>query len=847
MPPEKLGSFYLGAEYNIETEERTNNPINYDARDLTTHAVCFGMTGSGKTGLCVCLLEEAALDKVPAIIIDPKGDLTNLMLQFPKLKPQDFEPWINLDDARRKGKTVQEYSHYIADLWKNGLEEWGIGSDRIEKLKESVDFSIFTPGSDAGKSISILSSLNAPKINYEESLEEFREYVNGTVVALLGLAGLEVDPVRSREAILLSTIFECFWRKNQDLTLERLIQSIQTPPFHKLGVFDLESFYPEKKRFELAISFNNLVASPGFQSWLTGDSLEIEQLLYNSQGKPRHSIFYIAHLSDRERMFFVTLLLENLLVWMRRQTGTTSLRALLYFDEVFGFMPPVSEPSSKRPLLTLLKQARAFGLGLVLVTQNPVDIDYKGLTNTGTWLIGKLQAERDKERVIHGLKGANSYVSKEELDYDALISKLSSRVFLMHNVHEDHPVIFYTRWAMSYLRGPLTKPQIRRLMLDQKPSIILSPETESALTTPKTKASQPPIATPIPDELTGYYHNPPIVDATIEQVFLPIQLNQKEALQQLMKEYSDVEVQQVYQVYEPKVLASAMVRFVDRKRNIDDSLTKLYLASPEEEIVGIKWTDAEVLSVTTKALSQKFTSEIQSEKVFFNALPEKLNSPNEIKNISKDFVEWLYYNSQIQLKGHKNLGVFQKSDESERDFIARVQQAARERRDAEVDALEEKYEKQLDKIEKKMSKLERELEAQESEYKGRQSEEMIGVGETVVGFFLGRRRTSPVTTMARRRRMTTKTKMKIEETKKEIAELKNDVTAVEKDMKDAVEEIVKRWDKAVDELSVETVKPRKMDVNLRFTALAWTPYWRINYKKNNELQSVNVPAYNTTE
>ena len=269
-PTERLGSFYLGAEYDLKAGERSEISTNYDARDLTTHAVCVGMTGSGKTGLCIGLLEEAAIDNVPAILVDPKGDITNLLLQFPDLRPEDFKPWVNPDDARRKGKTVDEYSEVVADMWRNGLADWGTGSDRIRQLQESADFSIYTPGSDAGLPISILSSLAAPDLDFDEHAEAIRERISGTVIALLGLVGIKADPVRSREAILLSSIFEHFWSQQQDLDLTRLIMSIQNPPVRQLGVFDVDTFYPEKERFELAMAFNNLMASPTFQSWLQG-------------------------------------------------------------------------------------------------------------------------------------------------------------------------------------------------------------------------------------------------------------------------------------------------------------------------------------------------------------------------------------------------------------------------------------------------------------------------------------------------------------------------------------------------------------------------------------------------
>ncbi len=464
-PLEKLGAFYLGREYDLAGSRLLDRPVVYDARDLTTHAVCVGMTGSGKTGLCIDLLEEAALDGVPAIIIDPKGDMPNLNLTFPELRPADFEPWVNVDDARRKGMSVPDYARHISTTWKKGLEDWGQGPERIRRLRESAEVSVFTPGSSAGLPVSILASLKAPVVDWDRDAEAARDQIRGTVSALLGLAGVDADPLRSREHILLCTIFEHFWREGQDLDLAALITSIQAPPVRRLGVFDVDTFFPEKDRFTLAMSLNNILAAPGFETWLRGEPLDVGRLLQTGDGKPRHSIFYIAHLNDAERMFFTTLLLEQVVSWVRRQPGTTSLRALLYFDEIFGFLPPVSNPPSKRPLLTLLKQARAYGLGVMLTTQNPVDLDYKALGNTGTWFIGKLQTERDKMRVLDGLETAATGGGEplQRGDLEKMIAGLGSRVFLLHNVHEESPLIFQTRWAMSYLRGPLTGDQIRQL------------------------------------------------------------------------------------------------------------------------------------------------------------------------------------------------------------------------------------------------------------------------------------------------------------------------------------------------------------------------------------------------
>ena len=345
-PPEQLGSFYLGAIYDLENGQRTETPLHYDARDLVTHAVCVGMTGSGKTGLCLGLLEEAALDKVPALLIDPKGDITNLLLQFPKMQPADFQPWVNVDDARRKDKSVEEFAASTAESWRSGLADWGITGERMRLLAAHTDYTIFTPGSEMGTPINIMGSLAAPQLDWATQIEAIREQIGGTVAALLSLAGVTADPVRSREGILLATLFEQFWQQGKDLDLTQLINGVTNPPFKQLGAFEVDTFYPAKERFELAMQFNTLLASPRFQSWLQGEPLDIDRLFFTADGKPRHSILYIAHLSDSERMFIVTLLLESLVTWMRKQSGTTSLRALLYFDEVFGYFPPTAEPPS---------------------------------------------------------------------------------------------------------------------------------------------------------------------------------------------------------------------------------------------------------------------------------------------------------------------------------------------------------------------------------------------------------------------------------------------------------------------------------------------------------------------
>ena len=470
---EKLGAFYLGRPY--ETKARAPQPglVLYDSKDLVTHAVCVGMTGSGKTGLCIDLIEEAALDGVPTIAIDPKGDLTNLMLTFPGLRPEDFRPWINEEDAAKKGLSPDAYAAQQAELWKSGLASWGQDGERIRRLRDAAEFAVYTPGSNAGIPISILASFAAPSQALRDDPELLRERVGTTVTSLLALIGVDADPVKSREHVLIATLVTNAWTAGQDLDIAGLVGQVQKPPVARIGVMDLEAFYPEKERQKLALALNGLLAAPGFGAWLDGVPMDPATLLRTSEGKPRVSIISIAHLSDAERMFFVSLLLNQIVGWMRSQSGTTSLRAIVYMDEIFGFFPPVATPPSKQPLLTLIKQARAFGLGIVLATQNPVDLDYKALANAGTWLIGRLQTERDKARVLEGLEGvaaaANARFDKAQID--TMLSGLGNRVFLMNDVHEDGPRVLESRWAMSYLRGPLTREQIKILMEGKRPAL----------------------------------------------------------------------------------------------------------------------------------------------------------------------------------------------------------------------------------------------------------------------------------------------------------------------------------------------------------------------------------------
>ncbi len=823
---EKLGAFYLGREYDLKEKKRSDKEIMYDARDLTTHAVCLGMTGSGKTGLCIDLLEEAALDSVPAIIIDPKGDITNLLLTFPDLLPEDFKPWINVDDARRKDLTVEQYAARVAETWEEGLSEWDQSPDRIRALKDGTEFSVFTPGSDAGTGISILSALTAPKMDWSSEAELIREQIQGVVNALLGLIGIDADPLSSREYILLSSIIEHYWRMNQDLDLSLIITSIQSPPIEKLGVFDLETFFPAKERFKFAIAMNSIIASPDFHSWLNGEPLDIASLLHTDEGKPRHSIIYLAHLTDSQRMFFVTLLLEKMISWVRAQSGTTSLRALLYFDEVFGFLPPVAEPPSKKPLLLLLKQARASGLGLILTTQNPMDIDYKGMSNAGTWFIGRLQTDNDKKRLLDGLESISSEsghsFKREQLD--RIISTLDSRVFLLHNVHEEQTIVFQTRWAMSYLRGPLTRDQIRLLNKSNDEKIATAP--------PRLKAKKHSEEFSDDSDLNS---TQPTLATGIKQVFLPVEITKGQALDQSERGST------ISLVYEPGLIAIAKVSFLSRKLNISETDSLSFLVYPETREIVMEWDESEIKKLTVDDLS--LTAEPDSK--FSGTFPSAWTGVRSLKSIEKDFSNHLYYNSVLEIPINAALKLNASSGESVADFALRCKDKAREMRDAEVDKLQTKIRKQLERLQTKLSREERDLEENRDDYKSRKNEELLSAGESVAGLLglFGRRRSSALSGAARKRRMTKRAKDDIEESAEEIERLEESIKDLEEEVREQAETIVEKWEAALEETDVLEIKPRRTDVQISLVTPAWLPVYLVS----KDGRANRIPAFSTED
>jgi Type IV secretion-system coupling protein DNA-binding domain len=709
---EQLGSFYLGSGYDLLERKRRPELVLYDSRHLTTHALCVGMTGSGKTGLCIGLLEEAAIDGVPAIVIDPKGDIANLLLSFPAGAPADFLPWVDAEEAARQGLSPAAFAEKVAASHAAGLAEWGQDVTRIQRFRDACDLTIYTPGSSTGEELSLLRSFEAPDAAVLEDAELFAGKVEGTVSGLLGLVGVQADAMRSREHVLLSQILSQAWAAGRSLDLAGIIGAVQDPPFDRVGVIELETFYPKKERAELAVAVNALLASPAAAGWARGEALDVARLLRTVDGKPRVSIISIAHLSDAQRMFFVTLLLDEVLSWMRRQSGTSSLRALLYMDEIFGYFPPTAAPPSKRPMLTLLKQARAFGLGVVLATQNPMDLDYKGLSNCGTWFLGRLQTERDKLRVLEGLEGAALGANQafDRSAMDQVLSALGSRVFLMNDVREPGPLIFQTRHTLSFLRGPLSRDQIKLLMDPKKKQLTAAPQPV-AKTVEMAAASS-----------TAAGNARPSVPEGLPEAFVsaggqgPVS-------------------------YQPAIGVTAKLHFVDAKAGVDTWRHLAILVPLAEQTLDL---DFSVGTAVNPALLLTAAHEPLAGATFL-PLPKRAPTVKQLTSWKKSFVTHLYQQQRVELLACPALELTARADESPAAFRARVDQAARESRDEEVEALRAKYDPKFKQMQTKLDAIDAKLAREQAESSAKQVDTAAAFGGAVLGALLGRSAVSATT------------------------------------------------------------------------------------------------------
>ncbi len=794
---EQLGKFYLGRSYDLGEKTLGDDLVLYDSKDLVTHGVVLGMTGSGKTGLCITLLEEAAMDNIPAIVIDPKGDIANLLLTFPDLAPESFRPWINEDDAAKKGISPDEHAAKTAAMWQMGLGDWGQSPERIRQFREKVDMAVYTPGSNAGLPVSILSSLNVPDFEILDDAEALSERIESTVSSLLSLVGNNADPLRDPEHILLSNIFANTWKAVHGITLESLIRHIQVPPFDKIGVMDLETVCPQKSRLDLAMKMNNLLASPGFSTWLEGEPLDIKRMLHTPEGKPRISIFCISHLNDAERMFFVALLLNQTLGWMRGQSGTTSLRALLYMDEIYGYLPPTAMPPSKKPMMTMLKQGRAFGLGVLLATQNPVDLDYKALSNIGTWWLGRLQTERDKARVLDGLEGAaasnSSGFNRQKME--ELLAGLGNRIFLMNNVNDDAPTVFHVRWVMSYLTGPLARGQIKKLMDPKRAEIaaVKAAAPAPAADAPKPAAPQP-MRPRLPKGATDF--------------FVPAG--------------AGVPAEEIN--YVPAIIRIGEVRYAEVSKGISGEETVAMINQIDPATGAVDWSKALELPNGLK------TSQLGSEPLAgaaFSDLPQSLLDSKVWTDLDKEFVNWLFGNHTCLVFQSPLTGLYSNLGETEGDFRARLVHAAHEARDAKFEELRESYEKKIKTIEDRIAKAMDVVADQKAQANSVKVDTAIRIGSTILSAVLGKSVSTKGRGAMSGASRAWKESRDVARAEEAVGKYQEELEDLEEDCEKEIEKLKAAMDPMTEKLEKISLTPLKKNCSAKAVGIVWMPY-RVN-------------------
>ncbi len=764
---EKAGLFYLGKDVNRDDFEPTETLTLLKNKNFTTHAAIIGMTGSGKTGLGINIIEEAAIDNIPSIVIDPKGDMGDLLLIDSEFKPSSFVSWVK-DDADSKGKDVKEYAEEISTFWKNGIINDGQDTARVANL-EKVKKSIYTPGSSAGIPIDLMGSLRVPEKKIMDDSENYESYLKSSAMGLLSLVGIDADPLDSKEYVLLSQILSDAWKNGKSLSLEELVGRIVNPPFDKIGVLTLDSFYPDKQRFAFATKFNAIIASPNFQNWLIGEPLDIQKLLYDEDGKAKVAIFNIAHLNDDERMFFVTLLLNRYIAWMRLQSGSNHLKTLLYMDEIFGFFPPTKNPPSKEPMLTLLKQARAYGVGVVLSTQNPVDLDYKGLSNIGTWFIGRLQTKQDIEKVIDGLGGkVDSSFDKKEIEN--IIANLKKRTFFLKSVYLEDIRLFGTRWALSYLKGPLKRDDISALMSEQKSKLSFATKKEN---------------------VDSEYSKVNTLDSSIEQYY----------------EFDSIGNGK----YHPYLVAKSEVYYFDQKRGIDETKEQFWYLNTQE-IRSVDWSDAKI-----DELDFTFLPQNQPKDASFAPVSECISSDTGLKNAQSDLKDHIYQKSSLQLYRCKALRTESELGMSIGDFKVQVQSLLDDKKEEEIEKLKEKYDKKESRLQDQMKRANERIEKE----KGDQLSSMLNVGVSILGALFGKTTATKLGTTVSRGSRALKERGDVSRAEAKAQEIEDKIYDLADELDEKLDDISLKYD--IDNYEIESfsIKPKKRDIEVTNIGLLW--------------------------
>ncbi len=783
------GDLYLGRE--VDSDE----PVIYEADHLTTHGVIVGMTGSGKTGLGIDLIEEALLNGVSCLVIDPKGDMGNLALNFPDLTPSDFEPWIDGSTAEKEGKTTTELAADTAEMWRSGLESHGITQERMRRLADGAEITIYTPGSGAGVGLNVLGSLRAPDLDWSTDAEVMRDEISSFVSSLLVLAGIESDPVSGQEHILLCTIVEQFWKEGRDLDLATLVGQVPKPPFRKMGVFDIDTFFPEKDRMDLALRLNGLLASPSFASWMEGRPLDIEDMIGGTE--PKAAVVYMSHLTDEERQFLVTLLLGKTVTWIRSQSGTSELRALIYMDEVFGFAPPTKEPPSKKPILTILKQARAHGVGMVLSTQNPVDLDYKAMSNAGTWMVGRLQTENDKKRILEGLASATGAVDIDHIDKQ--ISELGKRQFLLHSTKGDGPELFGTRWAMSYLAGPLTRDQVERLMESQKSARVTDQEVSTAEPTGAGEAPPPdtdatvPVAPAVADGISVAYLDPAAAWA------------------------GEIGADPTGTVYMPAAVTTVQLLYDETKADINHSETYEAVIFPLDGVVD----PADV--ITADHDERDFLPEPPVGATY--EIPDVgLDTKTFWSGIETDLRNHLVANRRLQVWKNDSLKAYSRVDETRDQFAERCSNLAEEQADAQLAKLKDRFQTRIDRVREQMASAQARYQEADAIAAAKSEETVLGTAGDLLGAFLGGKSGSTaLNKAASRRTAAAKAEAKAESEATKYHAKAAELDQLEQELADEVNAIVAEHQEMAGQIDELEIPLEKSDIRIVDVKLVWVP------------------------
>ena len=739
-------------------------PYTLKRSRLTTHGVVVGMTGSGKTGLCIDLLEEVALSGVPVLAIDPKGDLANL-----------GRPW-------PAGE---------ADRWAEGLAASGVSQERIDALRDQVEVVVHTPGSTASRPLDVLGTLTPPPGASPEALAEAAE---SAATALLALAGVEGDPLRDPAPVVTAAIVRAAWEGGETLDAEQVVLRLVDPPFAKVGVFPVDTFWPRDARMKVAMALNAVLASATFAPWRQGEALDIDALLAPIEGKTPVRVLYLAHLDDAQRQFVVGLVLSRLVAWMRRQEGTSDLRALLFFDEVMGYLPPhPARPASKPPLLTLLKQARAIGLGVVLCTQNPVDLDYKALANAGWWAVGRLDTAQDRERVLDGMVGADGTRS----EVASAMQGLPPWTFLVRDVREQGLKRVKSRWAISWLGGPRTLEELRA-------EASAAPHESVA---PPVAASAPP---QVPDDDT--VPEPPPVPKGLEVRWLRPDHRFRPPLSEVLGSgdhgRSDGAV-----VYRAALLATADMLFDERGG---------FRHQRRAQRVFFPWADdAEAVDVE---LDGGELSSSAAPSARYHLLDGSVDERTEVQRFQKAVRTDLLAGETTQLFKHRPTKLASRGGESRESFEGRVAAAVQEAVDADVAKLRGKVEKQVDRLEAKRADVERSIARYRDEAQAKLASEVVNAGETLFGMLFGGRRRS-LTSAVSRRGTTSRAQARVSDAEEKLRQLDRDLYDAEVELQDDIAAIEREHEATRDNIEVVEVGLEASDLDIRFT-LVWVPQTR---------------------